>query len=107
MATANEVWIGMVEVRPFKDSKLLDDATGAFVNVLTWAASEDEFCAKARELMDHLHLDLVRVEKMEPLKNRGLQEGLEEEIAQIAEEIRSTPDAIRYSTFHTWTEQIN
>jgi hypothetical protein len=106
MSAKKEIWIGMVEVRRFEDSKLLQGSSGAFVNVLTWAESQDEFQRKARTLMDHLHLDIAEIEGAEPLKNRGSLDSLEEDIAEIAAEMQFTPDAIRYSSFHTWNEPI-
>jgi hypothetical protein len=72
MNTKKEIWIGMAEVRPFEDSKLLEGASGAFVNVLTWAATEDEFRAKARTLMDHLHLDLTEIEHVGTTQKPGI-----------------------------------
>ena len=97
-----EIWIGMVEVRPFADSKLISDADGAFVNVLTWAVDSDEFACKAGELMEYLHLQLVSIEGAEPLANRGLELELDEDIAAIAREVRYNPAAIMYGSFHTW-----
>jgi hypothetical protein len=66
-----KIWIGKVEVRPFEDSVLLADALGAFVNVLTWAADAQEYLRRIRELMHHLHLEMVDIENAEPLENRA------------------------------------
>jgi len=96
----------MVEVRPSVDSGVVPNVSGAFVNVLTWAIDLEEFCRKAGELMDHLRLKIVAVEKPEPLANRGAEEQLEEGIARIASEVRYNPSAIMYSAFHTWCEPV-
>jgi hypothetical protein len=101
-----QIWIGMVEVRPSVDSRVISEASGAFVNVLTWAIDSEEFRQKAGELMDDLRLQIVAIEKAEPLANRGAETQLEEEIARIASEVRYNPSAIRYSTFHTWCEPV-
>ena len=106
MEKLKEIWIGMLEVRPRMDAKVIAEASGAFVNVLTWADNSQEFCRKATELMNSLHLELVSVENPEPLTNRGMEDQLDKEIVQIASEIRQNPDAIRYSTFHTWHENV-
>ena len=93
-------------MRPRIDSKVIAEASGAFVNVITWAADSEEFYRKATELMDHLHLDLLSVEKPEPVANRGSEEVLGAEIINIVDEIRNNKDAIRYISFHTWREPI-
>jgi hypothetical protein len=106
MRAMKEIWIGMLEVRPRMDAKVIAEARGAFVNIITWAEDSEEFCRKATELMNDLHLELVSVEKPEPLINRGPEEELGEEIVDIASQVRRNPDAIMYSTFHSWCEQI-
>ncbi len=97
------IWIGMVEVRSTPDSKVIADAEGAFFNVLTWAVDRDEFWRKVLELMEHLRLQLINVERSEPLANRGDEGDYDEEIAGIADEVRHNPNAIMYGTFHTWS----
>jgi hypothetical protein len=99
-----EIWIGKLEIRPFFDSALLGDATGAFVNVLTWASNPDQFRRKCGELMDSLHMQLIAIENAEPLASRGSEAGYETEFASLVREVRLNPNAIRYSTFHTWSE---
>jgi hypothetical protein len=103
---SERIWIGMVEVRPFEHSELLADALGAFVHVLTWAANEDEYGRKVRELLDHLHLEMVDIQNAEPLENRRTEGDLDPEIARIAAEVRCNQSAIMYGTFHTWAGPI-
>jgi hypothetical protein len=79
---------------------------GAFVNVLTWAADQTEFWRKACELMEYLRLELVAIERPEPLAKRGPEECLDEEIARIAGAVRLNPDAIMHGPFHTWSGPI-
>jgi hypothetical protein len=33
-----QIWIALVSVQPLPDSEILKDASGAHVNVLTWAS---------------------------------------------------------------------
>ena len=54
--------------------------------------------------MDHLGLQLVGVENPEPLSEREKKGDLEADIAEVADEVRVNPNAIRYMSFHTWTE---
>jgi hypothetical protein len=98
------VWIGMAQVLSLPGSELLQDVSGAYVNVLTWASSPTEFYAKAKELMDYLGLKLLSVEDEEPLSEREKRGDLEADIAQVALEVKENPKSIRYMTFHTWKE---
>jgi hypothetical protein len=98
------VWIGLVQVRSLPQSQVLTGVSGAFVNVLTWASNASEFQEKAEELMVHLGVKLIGVENPEPLIERQRQGELGTEIDQIALEMKENPNAIRYATFHTWTE---
>jgi hypothetical protein len=101
-----EIWIGMVEVRPSIDSSVIADADGAFVNVLTWASNSNEFRQKVGELMNDLRLHVTGIESAEPLTQRGPEESLDQEIRRVAGEVRRNPDAIMYSTFHTWSGPV-
>ena len=94
----------MLEIQPLFDATLLADATGAFVNVLTWASGSEEFQKKSQELMDSLHMRLIAIENAEPLANRGPEENRDAEFAALVREVRINPKAIRYWAFHTWSE---
>ena len=98
------IWIGLVQVLSLPDSEVLKEVSGAYVTILTWASRPSEFREKAQELMDHLGLQLVRVEDEEPLSERAKKNELGPEIEQVASEVRENPQSIRYMTFHTWTE---
>lgn len=92
----------MVEVRSDTENTVLEDADGAFVNVVTWAQDLRHFAAKVNELMQYLNLRVVAVEDAEPLEERGILDQLDKEIRDIANEVLESPESIRYSTFHTW-----
>ncbi|MGA3050280.1 MAG: hypothetical protein ABSD67_27010 [Terracidiphilus sp.] len=98
------IWIGMVQVLSLPGSKVLEGVSGAYVNILTWASNPSEFREKAKELMDYLGLKLVGVEDEEPLSERENKGAVDDDIAQVALEVRDNPQSIRYMTFHTWTE---
>lgn len=103
MLGSPEIWIGLVEVRPRKNSGILGNVEGAIVNVITWALDAKEFQKKATELMNNLDFDLINVEDAEPVKDRLQKENsFSEEIEKIILETKTNPNAIRYATFHTW-----
>ena len=100
------IWIGLVEVRPHPGSNTLGAAKGGATNVVTWAADVAEFRSKAETLMTHLGLELVEVEDAESVDHR-VRAGyvLSAELVQIIAETEVNPQAIRFSTFHTWSEE--
>jgi hypothetical protein len=98
------IWIGMVQVLSLPESKVLQNVSGAYVNILTWASNSPEFFAKAKELTDDLGLKLVGIENEEPLSEREKRVELEADVVRVALEIKDNPQSIRYMTFHTWTE---
>jgi hypothetical protein len=102
-ANKESIWIGLVEVSPLEDAEVLRDASGAFVNLVTWASNEAEFREKAKIVMDRLRLAIMGVEGVEPVANRGLLE--DKELADIVSRVRNDPSAIIHSTFHTWSEK--
>jgi hypothetical protein len=99
-----QIWIALVSVQPLPDSEILKDASGAHVNVLTWASGAAEFREKAQELMNYLHLMVIGIENPEPLRNRGEIKDLGDTVAEIASQVQQNPDTIMYGTFHCWKD---
>ena len=97
-----ELWIGLVEVRKGPDSEFLQGKKGAFTNVITWASTAQEFREKADKLAESLKLFVVDVEDVEPLSERQRRFVIDAKLEDIADEARQNPEAILYSTFHTY-----
>ena len=98
---SNQLWIGLAEVRPLRGCDLLEDAKGAFVNIVTWARNTAEFTRKAKLVLGELRLFLVAVENSEPVDSRREREGgFAESIEDIISRAKDNPNAIIYSTFH-------
>jgi hypothetical protein len=98
---SKELWIGMVEVRPKQGCEVLEGAKGAFVTVVTWAASATQYKRKAALVLGELNLLVVGVENAEPVDvRRERQGGFDETIEDVISRAESNPNAIIYSTFH-------
>jgi len=97
-----QLWIGMVEVQPDKSSCFLGNSRGAFVNIVTWASSTDEFRRKAELVLGKLGLLVIEVEGAEPVSTRREKAELSEELEEIIERAGANPRAIIHGTFHTW-----
>jgi hypothetical protein len=101
-----EIWIGLATVRSLPESEVLRHASGAHVNILTWASGAAEFRDKTQELMAYLHLVLVSIENPEPLYKRGSIADFDESMIEIINQVRQNPSAIMYGTFHSWKDPI-
>jgi len=99
-----QLWIGKVEVRPLKGSRILEDAKGAFVNIVTWARDADEFTRRADLVLSGLGLFVVDVENPEPVPTRREKAVLEEAIEDMIARAQDNPNAIIYGTFHMWDQ---
>jgi hypothetical protein len=97
-----QLWIGVVEVRPLKGSRTLEDSKGAFVNLVTWASDAEGYRCNADLVLTELGLFIVSVENPEPVWMRRQNAELDEEIEDIIARAQDNPDAIIYGTFHTW-----
>ena len=106
MARANEqLWIGLVELRSADPTNhTLKESKGAFVNVVTWAATADDYRRKAEMIAQGLGLFVAAIENEEPVairrdKAHGTFEG---EIEDMISRAETNPNAIIYGTFHTF-----
>jgi hypothetical protein len=98
-----QLWIGLVEARPLDGCDVLDDAKGAFVNIITWAADADEYRHNAELVLGDLRLFVVDITRAEPIELRRRREGdFEEEIEDMISRAHDNPNAIIYGTFHLW-----
>src|SRR3954463_8142190 len=60
------VWIGVVGVFPRSGCELLSADKGAYVNFLTLARSDSEYCAKVIGVLSHYQLELLEFENVRP-----------------------------------------
>jgi hypothetical protein len=98
-----QLWIGQVEVRPLEGCDVLDDAKGAFVNIVTWAVDSDEFRSNAELLLEELRLLVIDVVRPELVEVRRSREGdFDEVIEDMIERAQDNPNAIIFGTFHVW-----
>jgi hypothetical protein len=93
----------LVEVRPLEGAHVLGSAKGAFVNIITWATSPDEYRSKAKLVLKKLRVYIVDIVRPEPVAKRRKREGdFEEQIEDIIQRVEDNPKAIIYGTFHLY-----
>ena len=97
-----QLCIGLAEVRASERSDVLEDMKGAFVNIVTWAASAEEFKYNAELVLSKLHLFVVEIQDFEVVSRRRKKVEFSEEIEDMIERAECNPNAIIYGTFHTY-----
>ena len=100
MDTELELWIGLVELRPF--DKKAYGAAGSFTNIITWASNIAEFRQKAETIAATMELFVVDVEDAEPYLKRLQTNEVTEEIEGMASRAEGNPNAIVYGTFYRY-----
>lgn len=100
---SEEIWIGLVEVRPLEGCDMLDEAKGAYVNVVMWVANADAYKLRAELISSELRLFVVDVIRPEPVGERRRREGnFEEEIEEMILRSEEHPTDVIFGTFHLW-----
>jgi hypothetical protein len=98
-----EIWIGLVEVRPLEGCDMLDEAKGAYVNVVMCVVNADAYKRRAESTSSELRLFVVDVIRPEPVAEMRRREGnFEEEIEDMILRSQEHPDDVIFGTFHLW-----
>ena len=98
------VWIGLVGVRAVPGNDVLGDAVGAYVNILCWTNCREQFVQCVTEAMQAFGFSVEEMEDMEPLETRLLRGPVGEQLAILAEEVRTTKQP-RCGTFHSFAAE--
>jgi hypothetical protein len=100
-----EIWIGLVEVRPLEGCEILDDAKGAFINVVMWATGSEDYRSKSESTVAEMKLFVVDIERPEPVIARRKREGdFCEELKDMISRSEDHPDEIVLGTFHLYSK---
>ena len=94
-----QVWIGLVHVAPqSKDNKFFHGAQGAYVNTLVWALDKREFLTKLGYEFSQSCMKMLKVEDMEPLKQRMNNYRLPKTTIRVAQDAQQSR-GVRFTTF--------
>jgi hypothetical protein len=83
--------------------EILDNAKGAFINVVMWASSIEEYGRKSKSTVGEMKLFVVDIARPEPVRARRDRESdFGEEIEEIIARSEEYPDEIVFGTFHLY-----
>ena len=102
MTDKSQIWIGLAEVVPLKACSHLEDAKGAFVNVVGWARSEENFRTLVAQVANEMALELLEMDDCEPFSERCSRIDVSDEILQMVTTAREQPNDVVFGTFHRW-----
>jgi hypothetical protein len=94
------LWIGLVEMKPLNRAAF--GAAGAFTHIITWASNVEGFRSQAEVIAATLDMYVLDVEDAEPLSERIEKRSLSQDLEELAARAESNPNAILFSTFHTY-----
>ena len=96
-----QLWIGVVEVSATPENPAWPGNKDAFVNVVTWASSEQEFKAKADEMFLSYGVRTVGFDRIHVVGDPSELEN--DEMFEIALRVRDNQQFTVFGPFHTWT----
>ena len=97
-----EVWTGLVAVTPKRGSKTLNNAGGAYVNVLAWAEDVTQYRKLVQEALKKRKLDVEKFENAGPLANYDVTK--RPKMLRLAKEVRKSR-SVRFGTFHLFPKE--
>lgn len=103
-----ELWTGMACLRADPNCKEFkrfgDDGKGAYVNIVAWASSEEEFGNRVRQAAMDLDCVLEELEDIQLLEGRMNDPDYPEELIEMCATAQRQPDDIVFGDFHIWVQ---
>jgi hypothetical protein len=96
-----EVWIGLATVHQRPGAGILLDENDAYVQMLAWASSPDDFRFAVEQAFDEYGFDLLELEDVESLALRRQRAVVDPDLIAKAEEVKLTGFP-RFGSFVTW-----
>lgn len=87
-----EVWIALVGVEPGHGCEALALGDRAWVNVLAWANSSNDFKSQLREALVYYSMRLLSMEDLEPFQQRLSRAVVDDYLRILAAEVQSSKD---------------
>jgi hypothetical protein len=80
---------------------------GAFVNVVAWVESQEEFQERVKRHVEELGCVLVELEKVQLLEIRMSAEDYPEELINMRQTATRQPNDTVFGTFHIWHQEAS
>ncbi len=101
-----DTWIGLIEVEPQPGNDSLDDAVGAFVNVVALASSEQEFVDLVRSTMNEHGFRILAMRDVVSLSTWSERNTIEPRLAGLVRGL--TPEyRIQFDEFQSYMHRTD
>jgi len=100
-----DLWTGIacLKAKPgVKNFRRFGKGRGAFVNIVAWAESQQDFEELVTRRADELDCLMVELEQVKPLAERMKEEDYPEELITMRETATRQPADTVFGTFHIW-----
>lgn len=95
----SEVWIGLVGVVPLEGNVCLEGAKGAYVNVLAFVSTAQEYQQAVTQAVREIRLFAFEFDEIERFEDRSDREPLDESLSVLADETRRSGQ-VGFHEFH-------
>jgi hypothetical protein len=103
-----ELWTGvacLVADPSCKDFRRFGDhGKGAYVNIVAWASSEEQFRQRVQKITPELDCILLELEHIQLLNERMEQPDYPEDLIDMRSTAERQPADVVFGTFHTWEQ---
>jgi hypothetical protein len=105
VSSSSKVWIGLVGIIPQEgNTSLGTGAAGAYVNVLCYASSKEDYNLKVTQALQHDDFVVFEIEDVQPFLDRAADYQVDSNLLELAEEVERTK-GVRGGTPHTFPRE--
>ncbi|MDU1890795.1 MAG: hypothetical protein E6767_08910 [Dysgonomonas sp.] len=103
MNIKEEIWIGLIEIKPFLSNSIISQNERAYTNGLVYAISEEDYKNKITLFLLQIKFHVIDIEDAEPLSSRMINFEVDNSIIILSKllEVNKTP---QISTLHVFEE---
>jgi hypothetical protein len=103
MNIENEIWIGLVGLRPLIEGTILGNNKGAYTNLLLLAKNYDDFKSKALIFMYKINLEIFEFDEIEIFSERIKNNEVDKKLLHLAKLVKQNNNP-QFSNLHIYNE---
>ena len=100
----NNIWFGLVEIKPLNDNTIIEDTLGAYVNVAYTANTKNEFIEKVKNSFFENDYQVLEIDDIENILDFKIDKPDNAEKVDLFNIVDEDYD-FSWSIFHTYSEE--
>ncbi|MEP0262312.1 hypothetical protein [Dokdonia sp.] len=105
MKGLDQIWLGIIEIKPKNLNTVLEDSLGAFVNVAYKAYSKDHFLSKVKDTFFENDFEVLDVDDIGTIYNTAIDNETEAEKLELINDIINQGYDFSWGIFHTYSDE--